>query len=476
MPKSRYAHPKNSSAIRKHHGSGPTGKLPKSKQRFHGGMQIEVSPSRLEAAKALSKIEKGAKVSDVLENPRKLKPEDTALMRELVYGVTRQMRLLDYHLGNLCQSPFSKLPVEVKVSLRMGLYQLMFLDRVPAWAAVHESVNLAKVLGLATLSGFVNAVLRTAETKKKNFLIKGDSDLDALALKYSHPTWLVKKWAEYLSREKLEEVLKADNHPHLVYFHTKPGFKEKVIADLKEKKISVSSVEWPPQALILEDHEGGLFEGNSFQQGEWIIQDWVPQAMLELIPLSPGIKVWDVCAAPGGKTIGMAWKVAEKGQILATEPSSVRLKLLSENLKRVDLKQVVIHEGPAEKLSPAQKFDLIWVDAPCTGTGVLSRRADLRWRLKLKDILDQTQHQLKLLDMVQEHLYPKGNLIYSTCSMENEENQEVVRAFQKNHPEYKTLLLQVPAEQTGILSCEEGLLFWPTRSHDGGFLSVLKKA
>ncbi len=473
-PKPRYGRPPNR-PFQKKASRGQDQKFARRPSQSRAGGKIEISPSRLEAAKALSKIDKGAKVSDVLESQLNLKPEDTALMRELVYGVTRQTRLLDYHLGQLCQSPFAKLPVEVRVSLRMGLYQLMFLDRVPAWAAVHESVNLVKVHEHAALSGFVNAVLRAAETKGKDFAIQGDSELDTLSLRYSHPTWLVKKWAEKLDRGKLEEVLEADNHPHPVYFHTKPGTRENVIADLRAKKTNVAPMDWPPQALVLKEHEGGLFSGTSFQKGEWIIQDWVPQAMLEMVPLSSGMKVWDVCAAPGGKTISLAWKAGEKGQILASEPSPVRLKLLSENLKRVGLRQIFIHEGAAEKLSPSQKFDLIWVDAPCSGTGVLSRRADLRWRLRPKDILEQAPQQTRLLEQVQEHLYPKGLLAYSTCSLENEENQEVIGAFRKCHPEYQALALNTPAEPNGISSCEDGLVFWPTRTHDGGFLSVLKK-
>lgn len=436
----------------------------------------EISPSRLQAARALYSIEKGAKIADVLANSKGLKPEDEALLRELVYGCTRQKRLLDYYLNTLCQSPFEKLPVEVKISMRLGLYQLLFLDRVPAHAAVHESVNLAKKGGQEALSGFVNAVLRTAETKKESFLVQGDSEIDTLSIRYSHPTWLAKKWAKFLSPEQLEEALKADNKPHPVYLHVKPGMEGKVEEDLGKQNIRLAKVDWPPRTLSLKSHEGGLFSGESFQQGDWIVQDWVPQAMLELLPLSEGQRAWDMCAAPGGKTVALAWKLGEKGQVMATDASPERRKKLAENLKRTGLKQVMVYDGDIKKLNPSQKFDLVWVDAPCSGTGVLSRRADLRWKIEPRDVLAHVDSQKELLEEAQGHLYSKGYLVYSTCSLEKEENQEVVGVFLKNHPEWSTVIPQVPGDRPEILKNEQGLLFLPTSDHDGGFLVILQRS
>jgi 16S rRNA (cytosine967-C5)-methyltransferase len=429
----------------------------------------------LESAKALYSIEKGVKIADALAHSKGMRSEDEALLRELVYGCTRQKRLLDYHLNGLCASPFDKLPVEVKISLRLGLYQLLFLDRVPAHAAVHESVNLAKKGGQEPLSGFVNAVLRNAEKNKGAFEIKGDSDIDTLSLRYSHPTWLAKKWAKFLNPEQLEEVLKADNKPHLVYLHVKPGTAEKVGEDLGRQNIRVAKVEWPDRTLSLKSHEGGLFSGESFQQGDWIVQDWVPQAMLEMLPLSEGQRAWDMCAAPGGKTIALAWKLGEKGQVMATDASPDRRKKLAEKLKRTGLKQVMVYDGELKKMSPSQKFDLIWVDAPCSGTGVLSRRADLRWKLIPKEINDHAPQQRELLEQAHSHLYPKGYLVYSTCSLEKEENQEVVEAFLKDHPEWGVFIPEMSGSHPEVLKNEKGLIFLPTAEHDGGFLAVLTR-
>jgi 16S rRNA (cytosine967-C5)-methyltransferase len=434
-----------------------------------------VSPSRLEAAKALYSMEKGAKISDVLELKRNLIPEDEALLRELVYGCTRQKRLLDYHLNSFCTTAYDQLPIEVKVALRLGIYQLYFLDRIPAHAAVHESVNLAKQGGQEKLSGFVNAVLRNAETKKAERVIKGESDIDTMALQFSHPTWMVKRWAKNMTPEQLEQTLKADNSPHPVYLRVAPGSRARVIETLGRQNVRVTETTWPIDTLSLKSHEGGLFSGESFQKGEWIVQDWVPQAMLDLLPLNEGQRVWDVCAAPGGKTIGLAWKTGEKGQVMASDASAERRKRLIENVNRIGLKQVSVFDHEITKLSPAQKFDMAWVDAPFSGTGVLSRRADLRWRLMPKDVIEHADQQKDLLVQAQGHLYPKGYLVYSTCSLEREENQRVIEAFVKDYPEFKPVNLKVPEGYPEISRDELGLTFLPTAEHDGGFMSVLSR-
>lgn len=430
----------------------------------------------MEAAKALYAIEKGAKVADVLEAPRRVSPEDESLIRELVYGCTRQKRLLDHHLTSFCATPFQKLPVEVRISLRLGLYQLLFLTRVPAYSAVHESVELVKKAGHVALSGFSNAVLRNAETKKASLELKGDSEIDTLALRYSHPTWLVKKWAEALPAEALENVLKANNHPHPVYLNVRPGAGEKVVEELKGQGAQVLQEAWPKDTYRLKRHEGGVFTGESFRQGDWIVQDWVPQAMLEILPLKEGERAWDVCSAPGGKTVGLAWRLGEKGQVLATDASPERRLKLEENLKRTGLKQVSVFGGDIGKLPPQQKFDHVWVDAPCSGTGVLSRRADLRWRLIPKDIPGQMARQKELLEAAQAHVYPGGKLVYSTCSLEKEENQSIVADFLQRHPEFEPFPLQVPGSHPGIVWGKAGITFWPTSDHDGGFLSVLQRS
>jgi 16S rRNA (cytosine967-C5)-methyltransferase len=244
---------------------------------------------------------------------------------------------------------------------------------------------------------------------------------------------------------------------------------------LKTQQIRVEPLVWPPDTLKLVSHEGGLFTGDSFQQGDWFVQDWSPQAMLELLPFEKVSRAWDVCAAPGGKTAGLSWKIDQKGEVWATDFSPIRREKLKENIKRLGLANVKFFEDPIERLSPAQKFDLIWVDAPCSGTGVLSRRADLRWKLKREEIKNHAEEQLKLMEEVQGHLYPKGFVVYTTCSLETEENQSLVQAFLTKHPDWAPMPLASPMELESVDKSEWGMTFLPTKDRDGGFLSVLQK-
>jgi 16S rRNA (cytosine967-C5)-methyltransferase len=197
--------------------------------------------------------------------------------------------------------------------------------------------------------------------------------------------------------------------------------------------------------------------------------------MLKLLPLEPGQRAWDVCSAPGGKTVALAWALGGDGQVLASDASEERRRKLTENLKRVGLGQVMVFDGEVRKLPPSQKFELIWVDAPCSGTGVLSRRADLRWRLIPKNIPEQVPLQRELLELTQSHLYPKGCLVYTTCSLEKEENQQVVSSFLADHPDFQVVNPVVPEGHPEISLGEEGMMFWPTPEHDGGFMAVLQR-
>jgi 16S rRNA (cytosine967-C5)-methyltransferase len=434
-----------------------------------------VSPSRWFAADALLKIEKGSKVADVFKGLGELKPEDQSLSRELIYGCTRQKRLLDYYLASFCSKPYQKLPFEIRIALRLGLYQLMFLDRIPAHAAVNESVGLVKKTPFPDLAGLVNALLRGAETKKDELAVKGNDDIQTLAIRYSHPDWMVHRWSARIPAEKLEALLKSNNLPHPVYLRMNPEHPEKILESLAGQNFKVEPLAWPPHTAQVMDKGIGLFESDSFHQGDWIVQDWVPQAMLELVPVEPGQKIWDVCAAPGGKTIGLAWRVGAKGQVMASDAAPERLRKLQENLKRIQMNQIRVNESPIEKLPPSQKFDLVWVDAPCSGTGVLSRRADLRWKLEQKEIAVQAKRQVELLRVAQGHVYAHGYLVYSTCSLEPEENDGVIAAFLAAHPEYEAYFPAVPVERHEIEKQEHGLMFWPQADHDGGYLALLRK-
>ncbi len=406
----------------------------------------------------------------------KLDPKDAALARELVYGCTRMQRCLDYQIQSLCQRPFLKLKPVVRLALRMGAYQMLFLDAIPDHAAVHESVNLVKYYGENESAGFVNAILRSVAEKKPLPEPVGKDELDTLGLKTSHPAWLLERWAKRFSPEELTSLLAADNHPHSLYMRVRPGTRDGVMEALAKEGYKVEPESWPSDAFTLTGRGSGLFESESFLRGDWLVQDWAAQAMMELAPVEAGMRVWDVCAAPGGKSVGLHWKVGDAGNVLATDVSPIRLKLLRENVKRLELTGLRVHEGDALKIPAAEKFNLAWVDAPCSGTGVLSRRADLRWRISAEDVKRHPGDQLRLLEEVQRRVYPGGYLVYSTCSLEPEENVDVAEAFLAKHPTFKPRIPTLPPEFPEFHAVPTGVWIHPTPRHDGGFLAIFQRS
>lgn len=422
-------------------------------------------------------MEAYAKVGDVFQRStrwERLSAPDHALGRELVYGTTRMSRLLDHHLATSCDRPLLKLAVPVRVALRLGLYQLLFLDRVPAHAAVHESVTLVKRHEPKS-TGFANAVLRSLAEKRPLPAPEGKDEAGTLALAYSHPDWLVERWVARRGAADARGILEADNAPHPVFMRVAPGLRDGVLASLAREGWQVEPLAWPADAFVLSGRGTGLFESESFLRGDWIVQDWTPQAMLELVPVAPGHRVWDVCAAPGGKSVGLSWKTGRSGSVLASDISANRTKLLRDNLSRVGVGNVKVHEGDVKRLPGAEKFNLVWLDAPCSGTGVLSRRADLRWRLTLAEVVRHAAEQAALLEEVHRRVYPGGCLVYSTCSLEPEENEEIVSAFLAAHPQFSVRSLAIPPGFPELRKTPQGLLMLPTRRHDGGFLAVLER-
>jgi 16S rRNA (cytosine967-C5)-methyltransferase len=405
---------------------------------------------------------------------KRLSPPDQALGRELVYGTTRMRLLLDHHLATSCDRPLLKLASPVRTALRMGLYQMLFLDRVPVHAAVHESVTLVKRSDPGS-TGFANAVLRRLAERRPLPSPEGVDEAGTLSIVHSHPLWMVERWLARLGPGDAREVLEADNRAHPLTMRVAPGLREQVLAALTREGWAVEPLEWPADSFVLSGRGAGLFESESFLRGDWIVQDWTPQAMMELVPAVPGARVWDVCAAPGGKSVGLSWRVGPSGAVLASDVSPLRTRRLRENLRRVGASNVRVHEGDVRRLPGSEKYDVVWLDAPCTGTGVLSRRADLRWRLSPEDVGRHAAQQAALLEEVHRRVYPGGCLVYSTCSLEDEENDAVVGAFLAAHPGFRARTPSLPGSFPGARPRPSGLLILPTSRHDGGYVAVLER-
>jgi 16S rRNA (cytosine967-C5)-methyltransferase len=365
---------------------------------------------------------------------------DRALCQELVYGVVRWQAALDWLISRKTDGREQK--PGLQNLLRLGLYQIFWLDRIPDHAAVNQTVELARQNGFDTQTGFVNAVLRNylraaGETQKLLAALK----ISQPAVGWSHPEWLVARWQRRWGAEKMAQLLEWNNTPPKTFarvnrLKTEAG---PLLEKWRAEGVEYDSVhrESLEENLVFElKSHPPLTSLGSFQQGGFYIQDPSTLVAPALLGAQPGETILDVCAAPGGKTTFLAQLMNNQGRIVAQDVSGDRLKLLRDNGERLGVTCVEPVLSSAFSLQPST-FDRILVDAPCSNTGVMRRRVDLRWRIQPEEMLRLQQTQLDLLEQAAARLKPGGVLVYSTCSLEPEENQEVVNRFLYQHPGFK---------------------------------------
>jgi len=370
-----------------------------------------------------------------------LSPPDRGLCQELVYGVVRWQATLDRLIARKTTQPGQKSALQNL--LRLGLYQIFWLDRIPAHAAVHETVELAKRSGFNRQAGFINAVLRAnlremAEIRK----ILGDLKQSNPALGYSHPAWLVEKWQKQFGAESTRKLLEWNNSPPPTFarVNTLKTDGAKLVERWREEDVEYDFVRRPSLAenLVFElKAHLALPRLGSFRDGWFYIQD--PSTLLAptLLDAKRGETILDLCAAPGGKTTFLAQLMDDEGRVVAQDVTADRLKLIRENCERLGITCVETVLPTALDAQPKGQFDRVLVDAPCSNTGVMRRRVDLRWRILASEVDRLAAAQLELLQQASEHLKPGGSLVYSTCSLEAEENGIVIRQFLAANPEFE---------------------------------------
>ncbi len=410
----------------------------------------------------------GEFVEDLLEIAlagAQLSSADRGLCQEIVYGVVRWQASLDWLIARKTSGREQKL--QLQNLLRLGLYQIFWLDRIPDHAAVHETVELAKQNDFGPQAGFVNAILRgylreADETKK----LLAELKISQPAIGWSHPEWLVEKWQRRFGAEKTAQLLEWNNTPPKTYarVNTLKTDVGKLIEKWRDENVEYDFVrrDWLEENLVFElKSHPPLNSLASFRDGWFYIQD--PSTLLAGYKLGaqPGETILDLCAAPGGKTTFIAQLMNNEGKIVACDISEERLKLVQENCQRLGVTCVEIVLSLALDLRPST-FDRILVDAPCSNTGVMRRRVDLRWRISPEEILRLQKAQLDLLKLAATKLKPGGVLVYSTCSLEPEENSEVVKEFLREHENFK-------------LESERELLPF-VDNVDGAFVAALVKA
>ena len=365
---------------------------------------------------------------------------DRGLAKTLVYGVLRQRDYLDWIIGQFSKHPLAKMKTRTLMTLRVGVYQLFFLTRIPESAAVNTTVNTLKAAGQpAWLIGFVNGLLR-AIVRAKASLPRPEDALSNNSPILNHPPWLVDRWHRRYGAEKTRAICQLNNtEPDLTLrTNIRRNSRASLLALLQKCGITACEGRFSPAALIIDKFPGSVAALPGYEEGFFQVQDEAAQlASLLFGPLASGCRILDACAGLGGKTCHLAETAPPGAIITAIEPDEKRFSLLNENLRRLGLDDYVVslRTDLARFASSAPlPFHAILVDAPCSGTGVIRRQPDIRWNRHPEDLPANRERQLRLLETAATLLAPGGTLVYATCSMEPEENEEVIVSFLQQHP------------------------------------------
>jgi 16S rRNA (cytosine967-C5)-methyltransferase len=406
----------------------------------------EISPARLTAFNILQQVETGAFSSVLLaaEEPR-LQPADRALTHELVLGVLRWQLYLDKIVEHFSKRRIESLDPAVRIALRLGLYQLRYLTRIPASAAVNDSVSLVRLARLSSATGFVNAVLRRAIREANYEPASEVSDrLERISIAASHPLWLIERWARSFGVNEAEAFARANNMlpPTAFRVVNMRANEARVLQRLTAAGATVEASQVAAGAWRVTGATAVVRELSA--AGEIYLQDEASQLVVQTLDLRSGEYVLDLCAAPGGKTTLMADTAEDHALIVAADRSATRMDTVTATTHLHGLKSIkpmLLDAG--EKLPFASNaFDRVLLDAPCSGTGTLRRNPEIRWRLSENDISAFAENQKRFLVNAAGVVKPGGRLVYSTCSVERDENEEVIEKFVESDGRWKRSRIQ----------------------------------
>ncbi len=376
----------------------------------------------------------------------RLDPREAALAARLAYGVLQNRTLLDYLLQQLLTGQVRNLHPMVRDILHLGLYQIYELDRIPASAAVNESVGLTKKYcrWQRSAPGLVNAVLRSAVRTKGTLELP-----DCLSIRYSTPQVLIDLLEDYVGQQRLEPMLAANNDtPNtVVQVNTLRTTTQALTRSLEEQGVTVLAHPWMPDCLVL-DNTGNLEQLQSYQDGWFYVQD--PAARLCVmaagIPQGEDVRLLDCCAAPGGKTFAAAIAMGGRGKIRAADIHRHKTILIQNGADRLGLTNVLVREQDATENHPTWfgKMDVVLADVPCSGYGIIRKKPDIRFKNPV-DMARMPELQLKILDKQADYVKPGGILLYSTCTLVRRENEGVIQAFLKHRPDFYLAPMELPA-------------------------------
>lgn len=444
-------------------------------------MKPKISPARVYALNVLHDVlTNGELLDEALEQslPVEIADNDRALARETASGTCRQLGKIRYTLKQFANR-FEHFPPLLQRILELSTYQLLFLSRVPDFAVVSDAVNLANQKKMKGLSKAVNGILRNLSRQKDALSYPGkDEDfIQYLTVEYSHPSWLLQKWQSLWDDAEIEELCRFNN--------TRASLSLRIRGDMDAAKqiLSDLNIQFRDHEVlsnILLIHADSQVDPSLYQNKHWVVQDSIMTLPARIMNPQPGWKIWDVCAAPGGKTFHLADYMNGTGTIFATDRSAHRLEKLHDLMRFLGYENIQplalnpLHDTLPQEISG---IDAILLDVPCTGWGTFRRNPDLRWRLKQGDSKQLSEITLQLLAKTVAQLKPGGIVVYSTCTLSPDENEKVIQRFlEENHSfQLKDIHSYIPLEwQSGIRSgCFTA--FPPITNTDGAFCARLQK-
>jgi len=407
---------------------------------------MSVDLARETALKILYEVnEKGAYSNIALNRHLEsevLKNIDRAFITELVYGAIKWKLSIDWIIQQFSNIKLKRISPWVMNILRLGVYQIMYTDRIPESAVCNESVKLAKRYGHSASGGYVNAILRNvARNKDKiNFPDKSANFEHYLSVKYSHPEWMVKQWIKRYGEQFTEELLKSNNEipDFTVRVNTLKTTREKLMEDLEAESIRVRKGRFIDEAIVLEN-PSAVTKLESFKKGCFQVQDESSMLVGIILDPKPGELVMDVCSAPGGKATHIAQLMKNEGIVVARDIHEHKIKLIREAADRLGITIIKTEVFDALEIDNnyIEKADRVLVDAPCTGLGIIRKKPDIKWARNQEDKKEIIELQQRILSAASKYVRPGGVLVYSTCTIEPDENEEVVKSFLKTHPDFK---------------------------------------
>ena len=434
------------------------------------------------ALKTVYKIDKEEAYSNIAldemikDNRKKLDDRDIGFISELVYGITTWKLTLDEIIKKYSKIRLKKISPWILNILRMGIYQIVFLDKVPKSAAVNESVNLAKRYGHKSSSNFVNAILRNVEKHDYEEFFQIEDDIERISKTTSMPIWIIEELLKENDIQFVEEICKNSNiKPKVtIRINTLKTNKEEMEKLLKERNIEFE--EGKLENFLILDKVKHIENLDIYKEGYFTIQDEGAGLIAYMLKPRENEIVLDACSSPGGKTTYMAEMMEDKGKIVAFDLHEHRVKLVEENAKRLGIHiiKTKCEDASIYKEEYKEQFDKILLDVPCLGLGVLKRKPDIKWKRKKEDIEEITKVQKEILETCSKYLKTGGQLVYSTCSILKEENEDIIQEFLKKHTDFEQISLNEEKYEVNI-NKNGNIQLYQNIENDGFFISKLQK-